>query len=34
MEFVDLNAQFRSIENNIHARMNNVFSHGKYVMGR
>ncbi len=33
MQFIDLKAQYKSIENNIQARINTVLEHGKYIMG-
>lgn len=33
MQFIDLQAQYRSIEEKIKNRINNVLEHGKYIMG-
>lgn len=33
MQFIDLQAQYRSIEDKIKARINGVLEHGKYIMG-
>jgi len=33
IEFVDLKAQYRSIEDDVQKRMNAVLEHGKYIMG-
>ncbi|MDP4132477.1 MAG: DegT/DnrJ/EryC1/StrS family aminotransferase [Bacillota bacterium] len=33
MEFIDLKAQYKSIENEIKSNINTVLEHGKYIMG-
>lgn len=33
MQFIDLQAQYKSIENQIQKRINDVLSHGQYIMG-
>lgn len=33
MQFIDLQAQYRSIEDKINTRIKNVLEHGKYIMG-
>ena len=33
MQFIDLKAQYRAIQADVHARIERVLEHGQYIMG-